>query len=35
MKMLFPERRTCKCGRSWGQYLPDNSTQQEGADAAL
>ena len=23
---LFPERRTCKCGRSWGQYLPDNST---------
>jgi len=23
---LFPERRSCKCGRSWGQYLPDNST---------
>ena len=23
---LFPERRTCKCGRSWGHYLPDNST---------
>ncbi len=23
---LFPERRACKCGRSWGQYLPDNST---------
>ncbi len=23
---LFPERRTCKCGQSWGQYLPDNST---------
>lgn len=23
---LFPERRSCKCGRSWGQYLADNST---------
>lgn len=23
---LFPERRTCKCGCSCGQYLPDNST---------
>ena len=23
---LFSERRTCKCGKSWGQYLPDNST---------
>ena len=23
---MFPEQRTCKCGRSWGQYLPDNST---------
>jgi len=23
---LFAERRTCKCGRSWGHYLPDNST---------
>ncbi|MBB6053120.1 hypothetical protein [Armatimonas rosea] len=23
---LFPERRTCHCGRSWGQYLEDNST---------
>ena len=23
---LFPERRACRCGRSWGQYLPDNST---------
>ena len=23
---LFPERRYCKCGRSWGHYLPDNST---------
>jgi len=23
---LFPERRTCKCGGSWGHYLADNST---------
>jgi hypothetical protein len=23
---LFPERRACKCGRSWGHYLPDDST---------
>jgi len=23
---LFPERRTCKCGKSWGHYLDDNST---------
>ncbi|KAB8141221.1 hypothetical protein F8S13_20695 [Chloroflexia bacterium SDU3-3] len=23
---LFPEPRYCKCGKSWGQYLPDNST---------
>lgn len=23
---LFPERRTCKCGKSWGQYLDDGST---------
>lgn len=23
---LFPERRSCKCGRSWGEYLEDNST---------
>ena len=23
---LFPERRTCRCGKSWGQYLEDNST---------
>ncbi len=23
---LFSERRFCKCGRSWGHYLPDNST---------
>jgi hypothetical protein len=23
---LFPERRSCKCGASWGQYLPDNAT---------
>ena len=23
---LFPERRSCKCGQSWGQYLPDDST---------
>ena len=23
---LFPERRTCQCGRSWGHYLDDNAT---------
>jgi hypothetical protein len=23
---LFSERRSCKCGRSWGRYLGDNST---------
>lgn len=23
---LFPERRSCKCGKSWGHYLEDNST---------
>ena len=23
---LFPESRTCKCGKSWGHYLEDNST---------
>lgn len=23
---LFPEKRSCKCGKSWGQYLEDNST---------
>jgi len=23
---LFPERRTCKCGTSWGMYEADNST---------
>ncbi len=23
---LFPERRTCKCGKSWGHYLDDGST---------
>jgi hypothetical protein len=23
---LFPQRRTCKCGKSWGQYLEDDST---------
>jgi hypothetical protein len=23
---LFSERRSCRCGRSWGQYLEDNST---------
>jgi hypothetical protein len=23
---LFPERRSCKCGKSWGHYLDDNST---------
>jgi hypothetical protein len=24
--LLFLERRSCKCGRSWGQYLEDRST---------
>ncbi|ACU76625.1 hypothetical protein Caci_7801 [Catenulispora acidiphila DSM 44928] len=23
---LFPEKRYCKCGKSWGHYLEDNST---------
>ena len=23
---LFSERRSCKCGKSWGQYLEDDST---------
>lgn len=23
---LFPEKRFCKCGKSWGNYLEDNST---------
>jgi hypothetical protein len=23
---LFPEKRSCKCGKSWGHYLDDNST---------
>ena len=23
---LFPERRSCKCGKSWGHYLEDGST---------
>lgn len=23
---LFPERRSCRCGKSWGQYLEDKST---------
>jgi hypothetical protein len=23
---LFSDRRSCKCGKSWGQYLADNST---------
>ena len=23
---LFSERRTCKCGKSWGNYLEDGST---------
>ena len=23
---LFSERRYCRCGKSWGQYLPDNAT---------
>jgi hypothetical protein len=23
---LSPERRTCRCGRAWGQYLDDHRT---------
>ena len=23
---LFSERRACRCGKSWGNYLEDNST---------
>jgi hypothetical protein len=23
---LFPEKRYCRCGKSWGNYLEDNST---------
>jgi hypothetical protein len=23
---LFPEKRYCKCGKSWGQYLEDHAT---------
>jgi hypothetical protein len=23
---LFPEKRYCQCGKSWGNYLEDNST---------
>lgn len=23
---LFPEKRSCKCGKSWGHYLEDNAT---------
>ena len=23
---LFPEKRSYKCGKSWGQYLEDNAT---------
>lgn len=23
---LFPEKRFCRCGKSWGQYLEDKST---------
>ena len=23
---LFPQKRSCQCGRSWGHYLADNST---------
>ena len=26
MVKLFPEERTCLCGKSSGHYLPDNST---------
>lgn len=23
---LFPEKRYCRCGKSWGHYLEDNAT---------
>jgi hypothetical protein len=23
---LFPEKRTCRCGKSWGHYLDDGAT---------
>ncbi|WP_426504717.1 hypothetical protein ACPPVO_44920 [Dactylosporangium sp. McL0621] len=23
---LFPDKRYCRCGKSWGHYLADNST---------
>jgi hypothetical protein len=23
---LFPEKRSCRCGKSWGHYLEDNTT---------
>ncbi|NUT35338.1 MAG: hypothetical protein HOV79_19975 [Hamadaea sp.] len=23
---LFPEKRSCRCGKSWGYYLDDNAT---------
>lgn len=23
---LFPEKRFCRCGKSWGHYLDDNAT---------
>ncbi len=23
---LFPEKRSCRCGKSWGHYLEDRST---------
>jgi hypothetical protein len=23
---LFPEKRSCRCGKSWGQYLEDGAT---------
>jgi hypothetical protein len=23
---IFPERRSCKCGKSWGKYEDDNAT---------
>jgi hypothetical protein len=23
---LFPDKRSCRCGKSWGHYLEDNST---------
>jgi hypothetical protein len=30
---LFPERRTCNCGKSWGQYLEDHSTTVQSANS--